>query len=154
MVDMKEILDRHGRSPEVLLRVLMDLQEESGTNSLSQELIQEVAGEMGLAESKVYETASFYSMFHLGEKKGKFVIEVCKSAPCHVCGCQQVISLLQTELGVKVGGTTPDGRFTLNTSSCFGGCDMGPAIKIGEKVYGNVNSLSLKEILRTYREVE
>lgn len=153
MVTLKEIMDKNGRTPEKLLQILLDLQENSNTNCLTEEDIKNVAAELDMPNSKVYEVATFYNMFHLGEKRGKYLIEVCKSAPCHVCGCKAVVNMLQTDLGIKVGQSTPDGRFTLITSSCFGGCDVGPAIKIGEKVYGNLDSLRLKEILATYKEV-
>lgn len=153
MKGIEEVFQRHGRSPEVLLRVLLDLQEISPTNSLSEETLEIVAQEMGLSTVKVYEIATFYSMFRLGKKEGKFLIEVCKSAPCHVCGCQRVMSLLQNELGIHMEETTSDGRFTLTSSSCFGACNMGPAIKIGEKVYGNLNSQTIRNVLAPYREV-
>lgn len=151
MEKVKEVLDRYGNSQDNLIQVMLELQNQSGTNSLPHEWVVFVAEKLGIPVSKVYSVITFYSMFGI-EQRGKYLIEVCKSGPCYVTGSKNVLQLLEDKLNIKPGQTTEDGLFTLIQSSCFGACDIAPAIKIGEKVYGNLTSEKLSEIVASYRE--
>ncbi len=151
MERVREILNRHGNSKDNLIQVMLELQEFSGTNSLPHEWVAFVAETLDMPISRVYSVITFYSMFGT-EPRGKYLVEVCKSGPCHVTGAKNVLELLENKLGVKPGQTTEDGLFTLIQSSCFGACDIAPAIKIGERVYGNLTSEKLSEILDSYKE--
>ena len=82
---------------------------------------------------------------------GRHIIRICESAPCHVAGAAEIINSLLNELGVEMGGTTSDGIFTVETSSCLGVCGVAPAIMIDDTVYGNLVSEDLPAVLRRYR---
>ncbi|MDF2985043.1 MAG: NADH:ubiquinone oxidoreductase 24 kD subunit [Eubacterium sp.] len=151
MEKVREVLNRYGNSKDNLIQVMLELQNISGTNSLPHEWVEFVADELDMPLSRVYSVITFYSMFGT-EPRGKYVVEVCKSAPCHVTGANSLLAMLEKELKVKPGQTTEDGVFTLIQSACFGACDISPAIKIGEKVYGNLTSEKLNEIVNSYRE--
>lgn len=151
MEKVKEVLNRYGNSKDNLIQVMLELQNISGTSSLPQEWVAFVAQELDMPISRVYSVITFYSMFGIAPR-GKYVVEVCKSGPCHVTGSKNVLKLLEKELGVTPGQTTEDGLFTLIQSACFGACDIAPAIKIGEKVYGNLTPEKLSEIVNSYRE--
>jgi NADH:ubiquinone oxidoreductase subunit E len=146
------VIEKYGKSKEKLIQIMLELQDVNENNYLPEEWVRLVAEELEYPLSKVYETISFYAMFNL-KPKGKHVIEVCKSAPCHVNGAGNLLSMLEKELGIKVGETTKDNMFSLEHSSCFGACDIAPAIKIGEKVYGNLDEQKLRNLLDSYREV-
>jgi len=146
-----EILNRYGNSKDNLIQVMLELQNISGTNSLPQEWVAFVAEKLDMPISRVYSVITFYSMFGT-VPRGKHLVEVCKSGPCHVMGAKNVLQLLADKLEIKPGQTTEDGLFTLIQSSCFGACDIAPAIKIGENVYGNLTSEKLSEIVDSYRE--
>ncbi len=151
MEKVKEVLNRYGNSKDNLIQVMLELQRISGTNSLPHEWVSFVADELDMPVSRVYSVITFYSMFGT-LPRGKYLVEVCKSGPCHVTGAENVLKLLEKELSIKPGQTTGDGTFTLIQSSCFGACDIAPAIKIGEKVYGNLTPEKLSEIVDSYRE--
>lgn len=151
MEKVREILNRYGNSKENLIQVMLELQNISGTNSLPHEWVEFVAKELDMPFSKVYSVISFYSMFG-NTPRGKYLVEVCKSGPCYVTGAKNILQLLEDKLNIKPGQTTEDGVFTLIQSSCFGACDIAPAIKIGENVYGNLTSEKLSEIVESYRE--
>lgn len=151
MEKVSEVLNRFGNSKDNLIQVMLELQRISGTNSLPHEWVAFVAESLNMPVSKVYSVITFYSMFGT-EPRGKYLVEVCKSGPCHVSGSKNVLKLLEEKLGIKPGETTGDGVFTLINSSCFGACDIAPAIKIGEEVYGNLTSEKLSEIVDSYRE--
>ena len=145
------VLQKYGWAKENLIQIMLELQKLSENNCLPKDWVAKVAETLELPLSKVYGVITFYSMFHT-EPTGKYFIEVCKSGPCHIAGAENVLHMLEKELGIKPGETTPDGCFTLTKSSCFGACDIAPAIKIGEKVFGNLTKDKLKEIISSCRE--
>ncbi len=151
MEKVQEVLKKFGNSGENLIQIMLELQQLSENNYLPKEWVEYVAKELDLPMSKVYGVITFYAMF-ANEGRGKNLIEVCKSGPCHVSGAKSIIVMLEEELGVNLGETTSDRLFTLEQSSCFGACDIAPAIKIGENVYGNLTQDSLREILNSYRK--
>jgi NADH-quinone oxidoreductase subunit E len=103
-----------------------------------------------LADSHLYATASFYSMFSL-KPLGKHVIRFCESAPCHVVGAREVIEAIQNHLGIQVGETTEDKEWTLLTTSCIGVCSVGPVFLVDDEIYGNVTPERVPEILEKYQ---
>ena len=103
-----------------------------------------------LADSHLYATASFYSMFSL-KPLGKHVIRFCESAPCHVVGAREVIEAIQEHLGIEVGETTEDKQWTLLTTSCIGLCSVGPVFLVDDEIYGNVTPERVPGILAKYQ---
>lgn len=150
LMQLDSIIEKYKGSQERLIQILLDLQKASGHNYLPEECIIEISKKLDMPLSKVYEVATFYSMFNQ-EPKGKYIIEICKSAPCHVRGSKDVAKIFEEALGIKIGETTSDNMFTLQYSNCFGACDISPAIKIGEKVYGNLTIEKIKELINMYR---
>jgi NADH:ubiquinone oxidoreductase subunit E len=71
-----------------------------------------------------------------------------------VVGAREIIDGLAARLGISVGGTTPDGRFTLETTSCLGVCGVAPVLMIDDRVYGNLSLDKLDNILGSYRQEE
>jgi len=147
---LNEIIERYGRLQDNLIQILLDLQKVSGHNYLPEECLEEISNQLELPLAKVYEVATFYSMFN-HEPKGKYIIEICNSAPCHVEGANDLTKLFEDVLGIKVGEITTDGIFSLQHSSCFGACDISPAIKIGTEVYGHLTKEKIEEIIKEYR---
>ncbi len=144
------IIAKYNGSKERLIQILLDLQKESGRNYVPRECIAMLSDKLNIPASKVFEVATFYSMFN-DEPKGKYVIEVCKSAPCHVTGAKDLVKMFEEALKIKMGETTPDDLFTLQYSSCFGGCEVSPAVKINETIYGNLTAEKINEIIDMYR---
>lgn len=115
-----------------VIEALHIVQEENGW--LSTELMDAVADYLGMPRISVYEVASFYSMYD-HEPVGKHKIAVCTNISCLLCGSDDVISHLEGKLGIKVGETTPDKRFTLKEVECLGACVGAPMFQIGRKYY-------------------
>ena len=103
-----------------------------------------------LADSHLYSAASFYQMFSL-QPLGRHIIRFCESAPCHVEGGHQVIQALQNELGLKLGETSEDMKWSLLTTSCLGVCSVGPVFLVDDDIYGNVTPERVPEILARYQ---
>lgn len=146
-----EIISANGNSKERLLSILLEIQNASGNNYVAEEWAQIVAKELKLPLTKVYNVLTFYAMFST-KHRGKYVIEVCKSTPCHVTKSDAIMQIFEDELGIAIGETTPDNLFTLMHTACVGACDIGPVAKIGEKVYGNLTRKKIVDIINFYRE--
>jgi len=147
------LIKRYGRSRDQLLAILHELQRANPQNYLTGEDLRLVADYLGLPLSAVHDAVTFYSMFSL-VPRGRHIIRVCNSPPCHLAGSWSLISALKEELGVDVGGTTPDGLFTLELTSCLGVCGVAPAMMIDDEVYGNLTPEKLREVLAGFREEE
>ena len=108
-----------------------------------------IAREMDIPMNKVYSFITFYAMLSV-KPRGRYIVRMCKSAPCHVHGAQAVVQALEDQLGISIGETTEDGRFTLEYCPCLGLCEISPAIMINEHVYGNLTPESVRDIIKQY----
>ena len=127
-----------------LIRVLHTAQGLFGY--LPKEVQMYVAKRMEVPVSKVYGIVSFYSFFTM-KPKGEYDISVCLGTACYVRGADKVLEELEKQLGVKVGETTEDGKFSLRTLRCVGACGLAPVVMVGEKVYGRVTKDMVKDII-------
>jgi len=139
-----QIVSRYGANEEHLLQILHDVQADD--NSLSEAELIQVARAMDIPLSRVYGVATFYSMYSV-RPRGKFIIRICESAPCHITGAQSVIRAFEQALGIKMGETTKDRKFTLEYTSCLGVCGVAPAVMINDRVYGNLTPDKVQEVL-------
>lgn len=132
------------RKKSALLPVLHIVQKESGW--LTTAIMDKVAALLEIKPIEVYEVATFYSMYHT-QPVGKFVIEVCHTGPCMICGADKTILYLESKLGIKVGETTSNGLFTLKTVECLGACGYAPMFQIGEQYYENLTEEKIDDII-------
>jgi NADH:ubiquinone oxidoreductase subunit E len=108
-----------------------------------------IAERLGKPLSEVSGVITFYSLFST-EPKGENTIRVCLGTACYVRGGKKIIEKLREILGVEVGGTTKDGKFTLEVMRCIGACGLAPAMTINDKVYKQVNPDKLRNIIGKY----
>lgn len=109
-----------------------------------------VGRQLDVPVSQVYGVVSFYSFFSM-TPKGKYPISVCLGTACYVRGADKVLEAFKELLGIEVGQTTPDGKFSLDALRCVGACGLAPVVLIGEKVYGRIQSKEeVKKILSEY----
>lgn len=144
-----QIIDTHGRDPASLIAILQDVQAEN--SYLSQENMELIARELGIAVSKVYGVATFFENFSL-EAKGKHLIKVCNGTACHVRKSQPIYDAVRAYL--RLSGkrkTSDDGLFTLETVACLGACGLAPAMTIDGEVHAKMDpdrALALLEEIR------
>ena len=144
---VENAIQHHGNVQEELIPILSDVNRSIGY--LPTEALEEISIRMKLPKSHVLSVASFYHMLST-KPRGRHVIKMCESAPCHVVGRREVLRALQNELDVKQDETTPDGKWTFITTSCLGLCGVGPVIVIDDDIYGNVKPEQVSEILSHY----
>ena len=120
-------------------------QEQNG-GWLTDELIQAVAAYLEMDTIAAYEVATFYSMYERSPV-GKHKICVCTNISCMLCGSDQVVEHLERRLGIKMGETTEDGRFTLKEVECLGACVNAPMLELNKSYYENLTPESIDAIL-------
>jgi NADH-quinone oxidoreductase subunit E len=133
-----------GRQQAAVMAALRIAQEEKGW--LSDEVIAYVAGLLGIEPIQVAEVATFYSMYDL-KPVGRHKICVCTNISCMLRGSDDVVAHLQQRLGIKVGQTSPDGRFSLQSVECLAACGGAPMMQIGKTYFENLTPASIDEIL-------
>lgn len=139
------LVTRYPQKKAALIPTLWLAQEELGW--LPPEALAHCAQLLDLPPSKAYSVASFYTMFNL-KPVGKYKIEVCRTLSCAMCGAFEVIDHLEKKLGIHLGETTPDGKFTLMTQECLASCGTGPMLQInGKRYHENLDPAKLDELL-------
>ena len=116
--------------------------------------LESIADEMHLPFSRVFGVASFYGQFRL-RPVGKYIIDVCMGTACHVAGAPLVLEAFSQELEVPVGGTTPDGLFTLQRVNCVGACALAPVVRVGnDETFGRVGPREARRLVGKLRKRE
>jgi NADP-reducing hydrogenase subunit HndA len=108
-----------------------------------------VAEQMEVPLAQVYGVVSFYTFFTM-VPKGKHPISICMGTACFVKGAEKVVNAFKEQLKIQVGDVTADGKFSIDTLRCVGGCALAPIVMIGEKVFSNVKPGQVKKILADY----
>lgn len=106
-----------------------------------------VAEVLDMAPMRVYEVATFYTMFNRSPV-GKYLIQVCTTTPCMLCDSDGILETISSELGIRVGETTPDGLFTLNEVECLGACVNAPMVQINDNYYEDLKPSDIVEIIK------
>lgn len=112
----------------------------------------EIARLVDVAPIKVYEVATFYSMYNL-HPVGKYLIQICTTTPCQLggCGAQAILDTCRDHLGIGIEETTADGLFTIKDVECLGACVNAPMVQINDDYYEDLNPDSIKNILDELR---
>ena len=134
-----------------LIPLLQNVQEIYGY--LPEDALKEISGHINMPLSGVYGVATFYNQFRL-TPLGKNVIRICRGTACHVKNSANILTTLESELGICAGQTTRDKVFTLETVACIGACSLAPVININDEYYGRVVIKDIPKILNKYRKEE
>lgn len=112
-----------------------------------------VAKILEIPQMKVYETATFYTMF-LREPVGKHIVGVCMTTPCMLCNSQSVYQAISKYLGIHFGETTKDGKFTLLELECLGACANAPMMSVGEDYYEDLTEETAIKVIEAFKNGE
>jgi len=113
---------------------------------LSRTAMDHIAGMLDMPPIRVYEVATFYTMYNL-KPIGKHHVEVCTNLPCWLRGSDQVMATCKRSLGIEEGQTTEDGQFTLSHAECLGACVNAPMMQIGDDYYEDLDEESTLAVL-------
>ena len=142
-----EIVARYpeGRRMSAVLPVL-DLVQRRNGGWVTTEMVDAVAGYLDMAPIRVYEVATFYTMINL-EPVGETVVEVCTTTPCWLRGCDGIVRACEEALGIGLGGTSADGRFTLREVECLGACVNAPVVRVNDDYYEDLDPDRARAVL-------
>lgn len=146
--ELEQYVDSMPTTKGELIRVLHKAQGIFGY--LPEEVQKFVGKKLGVSTAKVFGVVSFYSYFTM-TPKGDYPIAVCMGTACYVRGAEKVQKEFIDQLGIQVGETSKDGKFSLDALRCVGACGLAPVVLVGEKVYGRVTAKDVKKILSEYR---
>ena len=132
---------------------LLDLAQCQAGGWLPRAAMDHVAEVLDMAPIRVYEVATFYSMYNL-EPVGEHVVQICTTTPCELCGSAAIVDACRAELGVGLGGTTADASFTLREVECLGACVNAPMMQIGDDYYEDLDADAARRILQMLRRGE
>lgn len=141
------IIDCHRDLPGALLPLLHALQDRF--RHVPSEAIPMLAQSLRLTQAEVYGVISFYHHFRR-TPPGHAVIEVCRAEACQAQGCRSLEQHVKAQLGIDFHQTTADGAFTLEAVYCLGNCARGPAVRVGDQVYGDVTPQRFDEIAEAH----
>jgi NADH:ubiquinone oxidoreductase subunit E len=143
------IIDRHKKEKWGLIPLLQDVQETYGY--VPPETIEPIAAALKVFPSQVQGVITFYAGFAL-KPKGKYVLKLCRGTACHVKGSRSILRLMQKELDLKEGETSPDYQFTLETAACLGACFLAPAMMVNQTYFGKLAPTKVTSILDEHKK--
>ncbi|MGA1978313.1 MAG: NADH-quinone oxidoreductase subunit NuoE [Bacteroidales bacterium] len=144
---IKEICASFNNDPQELINVLHKCQLHFGY--LPAEVQEVISNELSVPVAKIYGVVTFYSFLTM-TPKGKHPVSICMGTACYVRGAEKVLDEFRKELGLQVGQTTADGKFSLSSLRCVGACGLAPVVTVGEKIYGRVAPDDVRNILKEY----
>lgn len=140
-----------GRQRSAVMPLLDLAQRQHGW--LPQAAVQHVAELLAMPYIRAWEVATFYTMFNLAPV-GKHLVQVCTTTPCWLRGSADIVAACERTLGIKLGGTTADGLFTLREVECLGACVNAPMMQINDDTYEDLDPAAATRILDALRRGE
>jgi NADH-quinone oxidoreductase subunit E len=135
---------RYPTKRAVLLPALHHIQHAYGW--ISMQAMEEVAAFLELPPADVLDTATFYEEYWL-KPKGKYLLQVCRSLSCEICGSRAITDHLLDKLNIEIGETTPDKRFTLIELECLGACGTAPVMLINDVLHENLSTETVDQLI-------
>ncbi len=144
---IKKIIAKYpeGRQASAIMPML-DLAQRQHGGWIPRPAMQEIAKIADVAEIRVYEVATFYTMFNLAPV-GKFFIQLCRTTPCWLRGSDELRKAAEKKLGIGLGETTNDGLFTMIEVECLGACVNAPMVQINDDYYEDLTADNFETLL-------
>ncbi len=134
-----------GRQASAVLPLLYIAQKQNH-NWLPRAAMDHVAELLQMPPIRVYEVATFYTMFHL-QPVGTWLLQACTTTPCWLRGSDAVVDTCRRKLGIDIGGTTPDGKFSLIEVECLGACVNAPILQVNDDFYEDLDATLTEQLL-------
>jgi NADH-quinone oxidoreductase subunit E len=139
-----------GRQASAVLP-LLDLAQRQHGGWLPRVAMDYVAGLLDMAPIRVYEVASFYTMFNL-RPVGRYLLQACTTTPCWLCGSDAVVAACEKKLGIGIGESTTDGMFTLVEVECLGACVNAPILQVNDDFYEDLDGPATERLIDALAE--
>jgi len=142
--EVDRLLTKYPTKQAALLPVLWIVQGRLGW--ISREAVEAVAARLELTTAFVDGVLTFYTMYNL-DPVGRYDLQFCTSISCHLNGADDLLDHCRRKLGIDVGETTPDGRFTITEVECIAGCDRAPSMQVNDRYYEPMSPERLDTLL-------
>ena len=144
---VREIIAKYpaGRQKSAVMP-LLDLAQRQNNNWISKQVVATIAEILEMPEIKVYEVASFYTMYNL-KPVGKYLLQFCKTTPCMLRGIDKIIKTCEEKFGISMDQTTIDGLFTFKEVECLGACVNAPVVQINDDFVEDLTTENFLQIL-------
>jgi len=142
------IIEQYGARESALLAILQDIQAKE--KYLPKDGLEYVSQKMHIPLVRIFRIATFYNALSL-KPRGLHEIDVCLGTACHVRGGSKILEKIERDLGVSVGETTKDNRFTLESVRCIGCCSLGPVAVVDGKVFGRLGQDKVSGLLKEFK---
>jgi NADH-quinone oxidoreductase subunit E len=142
------IIQEYGARESAILGILQDIQAED--KYLPKEALEYVSQKMNIPMVQVFRIATFYNALSL-KPRGRHKIDVCLGTACHVRGGGRILDKMERDLGIAMGETTKDKRFTLEVVHCVGCCSLGPVAVIDGEVFGRLSQDKVPALLKEFK---
>src|SRR4030043_598888 len=142
------IIKQYKGKESAILAILQDIQ--SKKKYLPKEILEQVSQKMQIPVTHIFRLATFYNALSI-KPRGRHKIDVCLGTACHVRGGNKIVDKLKRDLGIPVGETTKDKRFTLESVRCVGCCSLGPVAVVDGEVYGRLTQDKIPALLKEFK---
>jgi NADH-quinone oxidoreductase subunit E len=142
------IIKQYGGREAAILSILQDIQTKE--KYLPKDVLEQVSQKMHIPLANIFRIATFYNALSI-KPRGRHKIDVCLGTACHVRGGSKIVDKLERDLGVAVGETTKDKRFTLESVRCVGCCSLGPVVVVDGNVFGRVTQEKAPALLKEFK---
>jgi NADH-quinone oxidoreductase subunit E len=139
----RQLLELYPYRRSALVPICHLAQEQDGW--LTPEAVQEISELVGVTPAEVVGTASFYDMLRT-EPTGRYLISICTNIACMLRGAYELLEHAEKQLGIRAGGTTADGNFTLEEAECLADCGRAPCLQVNHRFFGDVTPESFESI--------
>lgn len=146
---IKKIFGNYANLHSASMTAMQIVQREIG--HLTREDLVEIAEMLDINPIELDEVGGFYSMYNVERPVGKYHVQVCENLPCALLGAEHIIKTIEGHLGIKVGETTEDKKYTLSRVQCLGSCGTAPMMQVNEKFYEDLTERSVKDILDGFK---
>jgi NADH-quinone oxidoreductase subunit E len=147
-LEIDGIIKQNGGRESAILSILQDIQAQE--KYLPKEALEYVSQKMQIPLVHIFRLATFYNALSL-KPRGRHTIDVCLGTACHVRGGEKILEKMERDLGISVGETTKDKRFTLDSVHCVGCCSLGPVAVVDGNVFGRVSQEKVPTLLKEFK---
>ena len=144
-----QLIQRYPTRDSALMPCIWVIQEECG--HVAPEAVDYLVEQLEVTRARVYELLTFYTMFRT-EPQAEYVLQVCHNISCHIMGARNIIAHLEKRLGIRLGESTPDGKFAIEGAECLGACGHGPMLQLGKHFYERLTPDAVDDLLDNLRK--
>jgi NADH-quinone oxidoreductase E subunit len=145
------LVERYPTKASAIMPAIWVIHDELGY--VPEEGVQLLMEKLEVTKARVHEVLSFYTMYRT-EPQAEHTLQVCHNISCHIMGARSVIAQMEKKLGIRLGETTPDGKFRLEGAECLGACGHGPVVQLGKHLYEYLTTEKVDNLLDNLRKGE